>query len=276
MRFELAPTAIGEGYRLEAFEAVGSTNAIALERAAGGDQGRLWLVTDRQESGRGRRGRAWETPKGNLAATLLLSDIADLTVASTLGFVAGLALGDALDAVAPQADVSIGIDGAGSASGSRYELKWPNDVLAQGGKLAGILLESVQLPGSGYGLAIGIGVNVVSHPVEVPYPTTSLAALGARCTAADLFLALSDAWIDNMRGWSGGRGLSHTRDRWLSRAAGLGSDIVVHLHGEVLRGKFETIDDECRLLLRDRTGGLRRIAAGDVHFGSVASAEATG
>jgi BirA family biotin operon repressor/biotin-[acetyl-CoA-carboxylase] ligase len=276
MRFELAPTAIGERYRLEAFETVGSTNAVALERAAGGDSGRLWLVTDRQDRGRGRRGRAWETPKGNLAATLLLSDIADLTVASTLGFVAGLALGDALDAVAPQANVSIGIDGAGSVGGPRYELKWPNDVLAQGGKLAGILLESVQLPGSGYGLAIGIGVNVVSHPAEVPYPTTSLAALGTRCTAADLFLALSDAWIDNMRGWSGGRGLSHVRDRWLSRAAGLGSDIVVRLHGEVLRGKFETIDDECRLLLREGSGGLRRIAAGDVHFGAVASAEATG
>ncbi|MEX0955779.1 MAG: biotin--[acetyl-CoA-carboxylase] ligase [Rhizobiaceae bacterium] len=274
MRFELAPTAIGEGYRLEAFEAVGSTNAVALERAAGGDAGKLWLVTDRQESGRGRRGRAWETPKGNLAATLLLSNIADLAVASTLGFVAGLAIGDALDAVAPHANAGIG--GAGSAGGARYELKWPNDVLAQGGKLAGILLESVQLPGSGYGLAIGIGVNVVSHPVEVPYPTTSLAALGARCSAADLFLALSDAWIDNMRGWSGGHGLSHIRERWLSRAAGIGSDIVVRLHGEVLRGRFETIDDECRLLLRDGTGGLRRIAAGDVHFGAVASAEATG
>jgi BirA family biotin operon repressor/biotin-[acetyl-CoA-carboxylase] ligase len=273
MRFELAPTAIGEGYRLESFDTVGSTNAVALERAAGGDAGRLWLVTDRQESGRGRRGRAWETQKGNLAATLLLSNIADLTVASTLGFVAGLALGDALDAVAPQANVSIGIDGADSP---RYELKWPNDVLAHGGKLAGILLESVQLPGSGYGLAIGIGVNVVSHPADLPYPTTSLAALGARCSAADLFLALSDAWIDNMRGWSGGNGLSHVRERWLSRAAGLGSEIVVRLHGEVLRGRFETIDDECRLLLREGSGGLRRIAAGDVHFGAVASADATG
>jgi BirA family biotin operon repressor/biotin-[acetyl-CoA-carboxylase] ligase len=274
MDFHLAPTAIGEGYRLESFDSVGSTNAIALDRAAEGDAGRLWLVSDCQESGRGRRGRAWATSKGNLAATLLLTDIDDLGSSATLGFVAGLALGDALEAVAPQAKVSIGIDGSGGSGGLRYELKWPNDVLAGGAKLAGILLESARLPNAGYGLAIGIGVNVVGHPDGVPYPATSLNALGARCTAAELFLALSDAWVENMRRWNGSRGLASVRDRWLKRAAGLGSEIAVRLQGEVLRGTFETIDDECRLVLRDRSGQLHRIAAGDVHFGAVASAEA--
>jgi BirA family transcriptional regulator, biotin operon repressor / biotin---[acetyl-CoA-carboxylase] ligase len=273
MEFQLAPTAVGEGYRLETFDTVGSTNAVALERAVGGDPGKLWLVAKRQESGRGRRGRAWETLSGNLAATLLISNITDLSPSATLGFVAGLSLGDALEAVAPDADISIGIDGSGSG-GRRYELKWPNDVLARGAKMAGILLESVKLPTAGYGLAIGIGVNVVSHPADVPYPATSLSELGADCTAADLFLALSDAWVDNMRGWSGGHGLSNIRERWLSRAAGLGSDIVVRLHGEVLRGTFETIDEECRLVLRDGNGNMRRIAAGDVHFGAMASSEA--
>jgi BirA family biotin operon repressor/biotin-[acetyl-CoA-carboxylase] ligase len=272
MNFALAPTALDEGYRLESFETVGSTNALALERVAEGDPGRLWLVSDSQESGRGRRGRAWATPKGNLAATLLLTDIDDLGVSATLGFVAGLALGDALDAVAPEANIAIGIDGAGGASGPRFELKWPNDVLAKGAKLSGILLESVRLASGHNGLAIGIGVNVVGHPRDLPYPATSLAELGARCDAAELFFALSDAWVDNMRRWDSGRGLGAVRNRWLARAAGLGSEVAVRLHGEVLRGTFETIDEECRLVVRERAGGLRTIAAGDVHFGAVASA----
>jgi BirA family biotin operon repressor/biotin-[acetyl-CoA-carboxylase] ligase len=103
--FQIAPTAAAEGYRLEAFPSVGSTNALAIERAREGDPGRLWLVTKRQLSGRGRRGRAWETPEGNLAATLLLVPDVPLKDAATLGFVAGLALADALKAVVPHARV---------------------------------------------------------------------------------------------------------------------------------------------------------------------------
>ena len=276
MDFRLAPTAENDGYRLASFETVGSTNALALERAAGGDPGKLWLVSDSQESGRGRRGRAWATPKGNLAATLLRTGIDDLGVSSTLGFVAGLALGDALDAVAPEADVSIGIDGAGSGRSQRFELKWPNDVLAKGAKLAGILLESARLPDGRYGLAIGIGVNVVGHPQDTPYPATSIAELGGRCSAAELFLALSDAWVDNARRWNAGKGLPAIRDRWLERAAGVGSEVAVRLQGDILRGTFETIDSECRLVVRDRAGRTHRIAAGDVHFGAVASLGAAG
>src|SRR5690606_2904611 len=90
MGFSLAPTAAAAGYRLEAFDAVGSTNALALERGQAGDPGRLWLVTKCQEAGRGRRGRAWATQEGNLAATLLLVPDVDLKHAATLGFVAGL------------------------------------------------------------------------------------------------------------------------------------------------------------------------------------------
>src|SRR5690606_19497051 len=111
-----------------AYETVGSTNALALERARGGDRGNLWIVSKQQESGRGRRGRAWETPHGNLAATLLVVEGFDLKAAATLGFVAGLALGDALDLVAPGRKVAVGLDGGGSGR-NRFELKWPNDVL---------------------------------------------------------------------------------------------------------------------------------------------------
>ena len=274
MAFSLAPTAIAEGYRLEAHDSVGSTNAIALERAAAGDPGKLWIVSKKQESGRGRRGRAWATPEGNLAATLLLVETYDLKLAATLGFVAGLALADALNAVVPDRRIAIAADGGGQGSGGdRFELKWPNDVLAGGAKLAGILLESSLLSSGRVALAIGIGVNVLAHPEDVSYPATSLRALGSAGDAETLFLALSDAWSENIRIWSNGEGLTEIRQRWLARAAGLGSEVAVRVDGNVVRGVFETIDEDCRFVIR-AGGGIVTIAAGDVHFGAVASAGA--
>ncbi|MGD9913839.1 MAG: biotin--[acetyl-CoA-carboxylase] ligase [Rhizobiaceae bacterium] len=271
--FALAPTALAQGYRLEAHDRVGSTNQLALERARAGDSGRLWIVAREQESGRGRRGRVWATPHGNLAATLLVISRNEVRLLATLGFVAGLALADALAAVVPAGRVAIAPDGGGSG-GNRFELKWPNDVLAGGAKLAGILLESTMLETGGQGVAIGIGVNVAAHPEGLPYPATSLRALGGTCDAEALFVALSDAWDANARVWDEGRGLSQIRKRWLERAAGLGSEVAVRVDGNVLRGIFETIDEDCRFVIRDRVGERIRVAAGDVHFGAVASAVA--
>ena len=276
MAYSLAPAAIEQGYRLEAHESVGSTNVVALERAREGDRGPLWIVARRQESGRGRRGRAWETGQGNLAATLLLADGIDLTRAATLGFVAGLALSDAMAAVAPSLGLAVGVDGADIAAGGRIELKWPNDVLANGAKLAGILLESALLPDGRAAVAIGIGVNVVAHPQAVSYPVTSLRQLGVDCDAERLFFALSDAWVDNVVRWQGGRDLGDVRTRWLARAAGLGGEVAVRLDGRVVRGRFETIDEACRFVIRGHDGERIIVAAGDVHFGAVASLAAAG
>lgn len=272
MGFRLSPLAEAEGFRLEAFESVGSTNAVALERARAGDPGGLWLVSKRQESGRGRRGRAWATPQGNLAATLLRVETGDLRHAATLGFVAGLALGEALDAVVPGAAVSVGVDGGNGPGVKRFELKWPNDVIVANAKLAGILLESTLLPHDRFAIAVGIGVNVVAHPDDLPYPATSLAALGSDADAETLFLALSDAWTRFERIWARGRGLVAIRELWLARAAGLGADVAVNVNGTVVRGVFETIDEDCRFVIRDGNGGTVNIAAGDVHFGAAASA----
>jgi BirA family biotin operon repressor/biotin-[acetyl-CoA-carboxylase] ligase len=273
MAFRLAPTCEADGFRLEALETVGSTNARALEHARDGDAGKLWVVSKAQENGRGRRGRAWESPYGNLAATLLLNLDGDLRLAATLGFVAGLALSDALDAVIPKGRISIGLDGA-SAGKNRFELKWPNDVLASGAKLAGILLESTMFDGGRMAVAIGIGVNVVAYPENLPYPATSLRALGSDCDAETLFLALSDAWSVNARLWNDGQGLAAIRRRWLDRAAGLGGQVAVRIDGRVVRGTFETIDEDCRFVIRDDLGAIITVAAGDVHFGAVASAHA--
>jgi len=272
--FKLAPTAAAEGYRLEAHDIVGSTNALALEHARAGDRGNLWVVSKRQESGRGRRGRVWATPHGNLAATLLVVIDGDLKHAATLGFVVGLSLADALDAVVLGGRIAVGLDGADDGR-NRFELKWPNDVLASGAKLAGILLESALLAPGRFAVAVGIGVNVVAHPEDLPYPATSLAALGSSCDAETLFLALSDAWGANARPWAGGNGLAAIRRRWLDRAAGLGGEVAVRIDGNVVRGTFETIDEDCRFVIRDESGARRTIAAGDVHFGAVASAGAT-
>lgn len=275
MNFSLAPAAAAAGYRLEAHETIGSTNARALELGAQGDPGRLWVVSSRQESGRGRRGRAWATPEGNLAATQLVSvSGADLAIAATLGFVAGLALSQALETLVPEHRVSIAADGADGARGGRFELKWPNDVLSGGAKLAGILLESAVMPANRAIVAVGIGVNVVAHPDDLPYPATSLAALGSKADAASLFSSLSDAWMHNLGIWDEGRGLAEVRKLWLERAAGLGGEVAVRVDGAVVRGIFETIDPDCRFVIRSSNGDLIRIAAGDVHFGAVASASA--
>ena len=158
--------------------------------------------------------------------------------------------------------------------GNRFELKWPNDVLAQGAKLAGILLESAMIAGDRAAIAVGIGVNVAAYPEDVPYPATSLAALGAKGDAETLFVALSDAWTQALRLWDEGRGIDTIRRRWLERAAGLGGEVAVRVDGAVVRGVFETIDADCRFVIRDDHGALIRIAAGDVHFGAVASASA--
>jgi BirA family biotin operon repressor/biotin-[acetyl-CoA-carboxylase] ligase len=274
MAFALAPTAASRGYRLDAYDTIGSTNAQALESARAGDPGKLWIVSKNQQSGRGRRGRAWLSPEGNLAATLLVVADFELRLAATLGFVAGLALADALDAVAPKGRISIGVDGGSGEGRNRFELKWPNDVLASGAKMAGILLESTLLDNGRFAVAVGIGVNVVAYPQDVPYPATSLNALGANCDAEMLFLALSDAWQENARLWGDGRGLAAIRRRWLERAAGIGSEVAVRIDGNVVRGTFETIDEDCRFVIRDKNGSVVTIAAGDVHFGAVASAAA--
>lgn len=135
-----------DGYGLKAFEELDSTNEEARRLAAAGEPGPLWLTTTRQTSGRGRRGRSWEMVEGNLAATLLIRPARDSREWPQLSFVAAIAAADMAAHFAP---------------GSRIAVKWPNDVLADGRKLAGILLES-----AGDALAIGIGVNLKAHPMD--------------------------------------------------------------------------------------------------------------
>src|SRR3954454_21953861 len=137
MIFSLGPRAASAGYRLIAFDHVASTNAEALIRARDGERGPVWFVTSAQTAGRGRRHRPWIAPRGNLASSILEVMEVPPSVAATLSFAAGLALVEALRS-------------AGSET-MEFELKWPNDVMADGKKLAGILLEAEAVRG---GLAV--------------------------------------------------------------------------------------------------------------------------
>ncbi|WP_108397315.1 biotin--[acetyl-CoA-carboxylase] ligase [Devosia submarina] len=271
--FSLGPKARAAGYRLRGFDSVGSTNIEAIAAAAAGDPGGIWFAAREQTAGRGRRGRQWVNPHGNLAATLLIIPDVDPNLSATLGFVAGVALKSALADILPRGLVKIGLDGADALAGeARVALKWPNDVLADGAKLAGILLEASKSPEGKHAIAVGIGVNVVSAPVGLPYPATSLADLGVSRTTEDVFLALSEAWVDAFSLWDDSRGVAAVLDQWRGAAAGIGSPVAVNQNGDVLRGIFETIDGAGRLIVRSDDNRRVAITAGDVHFGATASA----
>ena len=273
--FQLGSKARAAGYRLTGFDAIGSTNSEALAAGAAGDPGGHWFAALQQTTGRGRRGRPWQSPHGNLAASLLIVPEADPSVAATLGFVAGVALNRALSVILPAGAVKVGIDGAdGQSEGApaRIALKWPNDVLADGAMLAGILLEAQKRPDGRHAIVIGFGVNVVSAPQDLPYPAVSLAELGVTRDAASVFEALSDNWVECFSLWRDGQGTSDVLALWRRAAAGIGAPVAVSRSGDVVRGIFETIDETGRLIVRAEDQSLIAITAGDVHFGATATA----
>lgn len=225
-------------------EELDSTNSEARRLAGAGEAGPLWITAERQSAGRGRRGRAWETGSGNLAATLLLRPAASSEIVAQLSFAAALAVADMAATHASQAAITV---------------KWPNDVLADGRKLAGILLEA----GDGW-LAIGIGVNLAAAPDGTEFPATSLAALGvtlmpdvALTGIAARFAHWYDAWMSF--------GFEPLRKAWLARAQGLGAPIRARLPNAERHGLFEGIDASGALLLNEQ-GRTHAITAGEVFF----------
>ncbi len=270
MAFSLGPRAISAGYRLAAFDSIGSTNAEAIARAREGEYGPIWFVTSEQTAGRGRRHRPWIAPRGNLASSIL--EVIDVSpaIAATLGFAAGLAIEAALQRVSIEASLR-----AAGSDFMKFSLKWPNDVLAGRQKLAGILLEAEAVPDDRLAVVVGIGTNVVAAPEGTPTPATSLAALGVNIGAEELFGALSDSWAEFRGIWDDGRGFGEIRRLWLERAAGLGQPVAIKMGDTSLEGTFDTIDDAGCMIVRTSDGKRVPISAGDVYFGSAASAGAT-
>jgi BirA family biotin operon repressor/biotin-[acetyl-CoA-carboxylase] ligase len=229
-------------------DCVDSTNAEALRRARGGERGPVWIAATQQTAGRGRRGRSWISPLGNLHASLLLTDPAPAAAAPQLAFVAGVAVHDACAALAPDLATSLA-------------LKWPNDMLCCGAKIAGILIEGEGEPVT---VAIGIGVNCRHHPSAAELPATDFAAQGTMVAVPALLQALNRAMAARLRQWDRGAGFAAIRASWLARAVGIGDAIRVRLAEREISGHFEAIDEAGRLILRLGDGRREIIAAGEV------------
>jgi len=247
--------ALPSGYRRKAFDALPSTNAEAFALARAGEDSGLWVTAAEQSAGRGRRGRAWTTSRGNLAASLLLIDPAPPAVAATISFVAGVALHQAV------------VDVAGPALAERLSLKWPNDLLLDRHKVAGILVEGEKLADGRFAVVAGIGVNCVSHPeIAGAYPASNLRARGAPVDAETLFGRLSKRMAGEIARWDAGAGFAAIRAAWLARSGGIGEPIRVNLGGRSIDGRFEDIDANGRLVLVRADGAREAFSAGDVFF----------
>ncbi|MFG1419128.1 biotin--[acetyl-CoA-carboxylase] ligase [Xanthobacter sp. V0B-10] len=234
------------------FTEIGSTNAEGLARLARGEIMPVWLVADIQTAGRGRRGRPWTSELGNLFATLVLPNPAPLANLAQLCFVAGLAVRDAALAAAPQIPADA------------LKLKWPNDLLLNGGKLAGILVEGGTDANGRPAAVIGFGVNCLHHPEDLPYKATSLEEAGAPTAPDRLLEALDLAMAVRLNQWHAGAGFAGIRSDWMRHALGMGDQVSVKIGEREVVGRFENIDARGAMMLRRRDGIAEIITAGDV------------
>lgn len=246
----LAPEAITAGYALIREQSVTSTMDEARTWIMAGNDQPCWFVADEQTGGRGRHGRTWVSPPGNLYATLALTAPCDPAIAPQLGFVAGLALHRAV----------VAATGLGHP---QLAIKWPNDLLLSGAKVAGLLLEGLQVRGQ-FAVLIGFGVNVVSAPEVSAYPVRSLVSQTSALTRAGLLQELSGCWLQACTQWRDS--FASIRADWLATAHGLGTEVRVRPPNGEIRGIMRGIDERGCLLL-DTPGGEVRIDAGDLFFG---------
>lgn len=246
-----------DGYARRVLAEVDSTNAYAA-RIARDVSGPTWILAIKQTAARGRRGRAWQNPTGNFAATLLIAPDASPDRLALRSFVASLALRDAVRLATGRTD--------------GLTLKWPNDVLLNGGKLAGILLETIPVKGASqsYQLAIGIGVNLASAPDPKDVETTALRPVSLLSETGthispeeflDLLATSYAKWESTFATF----GFSSIREAWLNDAARLGQTITARLPNQEITGTFETLDDSGQLILQTAKG-RHAVAAADIFF----------
>lgn len=244
-----------EGYARHVLAEVDSTNSEAARLAPNLTQP-TWIMARRQMAARGRRGRVWISPAGNFAASLLMRPSGDPAQAALRSFVAALALADAMGTVCgPRAAIT---------------LKWPNDVLLNSGKVAGILLESVG-QGAGLGhLIIGIGVNLVAAPP--PEAVEPGAMLPVSVQGETGLVIAPEEFLDYLANafarWEAQfvtYGFGPIRTAWLQRAARLGQKITARTMSESIEGTFETLAEDGSLVM-NTANGRRSLPAADVFF----------
>jgi BirA family transcriptional regulator, biotin operon repressor / biotin---[acetyl-CoA-carboxylase] ligase len=252
----LAAALAKAGHRALHVASCESTMSEAARQAEAGAQGPLWIIADVQTQGRGRHGRLWQSPAGNLHATMLLTDGIPARDAAQIGFVAGLALHDAVARLT-------------GLSAPRLALKWPNDLLVARAKCAGLLLEG-STAGSAFRLCIGFGVNTAAAPEDLPYEATHLSAHAPLVPRDAVMLALANSFAERLALWHKARetgvGFAVTLDAWRERAAFSGETVTLRLPSGSVTGVFGGVDAEGRLVLV--AGGERHLFdAGDLFFG---------
>jgi len=234
------------------FDEIDSTNLEAKRMAEGGDFGPLWVTAKRQTGGKGRRGREWVSETGNLFCTGLFPHVGTPASAARLSFAAALAVHDTVSYSRQDAETKI---------------KWPNDVLMNGAKISGILLESGTTNGQLW-VAVGIGVNIVSAPTSTPYQTTYLhdqlapkLRLNLSSFKIQLF-ARFEFWLKNYNQ----NGFEPLRTAWLERAQGMGGPVTARLPNKTIEGTAIGMDADGALELKTHAGEIIKIHAGDVFF----------
>ncbi|MBM3506328.1 MAG: biotin--[acetyl-CoA-carboxylase] ligase [Alphaproteobacteria bacterium] len=242
---ERPPVVVPAGFSLITVDEVGSTNDEALRRASEGEAAGTVVWARRQSSGRGRRGRFWDSPPGNLYCSVVLRP--SRAPAAHLSYVAAVALAETLAERAP----------------ASVRLKWPNDVLLGSEKVAGILLEGGHGDDGRPHVVVGTGVNVASHPAEGgAVAPTSLAAHAIDVTVEAILQSYLRRLAEWVQRWETD-GFAAVRSAWLERAAGIGAAIEVRLPLEKVPGRFSGLDED-GVLVVDTSQGTRRFAAGDV------------
>ncbi len=240
------------GYKLAEFESLESTNKHALKLAQMGEQGAIIVFTKNQTQGRGRSGRTWLSSAQTLTTSILIHSQAPKDKLAQLSFVMAVAAHKTIcDFTKPKHHKNIG-------------LKWPNDILHQGHKLAGILIES-----QNNAQAIGIGINISAIPQNQNFSATSLTQLGANTTPESVLSPLVQNFATFFDLWAEGKNFLAIRKIWLNNAIGLGGKITARLPNKTHHGIFEKLDENGTLILRDEAGKIHQITAGDIFVGYI-------
>ena len=240
------------GYRLSVHESVDSTNSEVLRRAGEGEESGLWVWALSQTAGRGRLGRRWDSLAGNLFATLLLRPDCPPMCTAQLSLVAGLALHDAATYLS-ESDIA-----------QHLALKWPNDLLYDGMKLGGILLESSVSKDGAPAVAMGIGLNLTAHPDATDYPATDLLQHGISATQARALECLAGACDQWLGIWSNGEGFAHIRESWMARSLPRNAPLQVKLTDRALQGAYGGLTEDGALILVLNDDSEKQITTGDV------------
>lgn len=237
-------------FRLHRFGSVASTNDEAKRLAQRDAPDRTVLLAEAQTAGRGRYSRQWESPRGNLYASYIFRPAVPPRHAAQIGYVAAVAVHDTVAAL--------------TGRPSAVACKWPNDILVDGEKIAGILPESsIGADGALEWIVLGIGLNIVSAPADAVRPATSLAEHARLPLSPEYALtALSRALDGWMARWLGD-GFGCIREAWLQRAGPVGSEIRVVLPDRSVAGRFGGVDPDGALIL-DTAAGQEIVHSGEV------------